>query len=42
MLKSMVIWLQEGDEKTKLFHRYENGRKNINLVWKIDKGNNRW
>jgi hypothetical protein len=41
-LKSRAIWLQAGDENSKFFHRYANGRKNINFVWKIDKGNNRW
>jgi hypothetical protein len=36
------IWLQAGDENTKFFHRYANKRKNINSIWKIDKGNNNW
>jgi hypothetical protein len=30
---------KQGDENTKFFHRYVNKRKNINSVWKIDKGN---
>jgi hypothetical protein len=29
-IKSKAIWLQQGDENTKLFHRYANRRKNIN------------
>jgi hypothetical protein len=37
-----AIWLQAGDENTKLFHRYANKRKNINSIWKIDKGNDNW
>jgi hypothetical protein len=41
-LKSRALWLQAGDENTKFFHRYANCRKNINLVWKIDKGDGRW
>jgi hypothetical protein len=29
-IKSRAIWLQEGDENTKNFHRYATNRKNIN------------
>jgi hypothetical protein len=41
-LKSRALWLQVGDENTKFFHRYANCRKNINSVWKIDKGDGTW
>jgi hypothetical protein len=41
-LKSRALWLQVGDENTKFFHRYANCRKNINSIWKIDKGDGTW
>jgi hypothetical protein len=40
-LKRNAIWLQAGDENSKLFHQYVNGNKIINYVWNIDKGKNK-
>jgi hypothetical protein len=34
--------LRNLNENTKLFHRYANCRKNINSIWKIDKGDGTW
>jgi hypothetical protein len=41
-IKRKSIWIQAGDENTRFFHRYENKRKNINSIYKIDKGNDNW
>jgi hypothetical protein len=40
-LKSRELWLHARDE-TKFFHKYANCKKNINFVWKIDKGDGTW
>eukprot|EP00253_Pinus_taeda_P019805 PITA_19805 len=34
-LRSRVIWLQEGDDNTKFYRKYENGRKAINTIWQL-------
>jgi len=35
-LKSITLCFQVGDDNNKFFHRYENHRKNINSIWKIE------
>jgi len=32
-LRSIVIWLLEGDDNTKFYHKFVNGRKAINTIW---------
>lgn len=27
--------MQEGDDNTKFYHKYDNGRKAINTIWKL-------
>lgn len=36
-LKSMVIWLEFGDEKSKFFQNYAKGRRNTNTIWEMKK-----
>lgn len=32
-LRSRAIWMHEGDENTKFYHKFTNGRKVINTIW---------
>ena len=34
-LKSRALWLEKGGENTKFFHQYENHRKNVNTISKM-------
>ena len=34
-LKSRVIWMECGDDNTKLFHAYSKGRKATNTIWSL-------
>lgn len=34
-IRSRAIWLTEGDESTKFFHKFANGRKAINTTWEL-------
>jgi len=34
-LRSKAIWLIEGDNNTKFFHKFSNGRKAINTIWEL-------
>jgi len=34
-LRSRAIWLLEGDDNTKLFYKYANGKKAINTIWHL-------
>jgi hypothetical protein len=36
-MRSRALWLQVGDENTKFFHHFENGRKLSNTIWSIDR-----
>jgi hypothetical protein len=33
--KEWAIWLDKGDENTKLFHAFAKGRKVSNTIWKL-------
>jgi hypothetical protein len=35
ILKSRALWLENGDENTKLFHAYSKGRKEANTIWSL-------
>ena len=30
-----MIWLECGDDNTKLFHAYARGRKEANIIWSL-------
>lgn len=34
-LRSRAIWLTEGDNNTKFYHKFANGRKAINTIWEL-------
>eukprot|EP00253_Pinus_taeda_P034846 PITA_34846 len=34
-LQSRAIWLKEGDDNSIFFHKFANGRKVINTIWKL-------
>jgi len=34
---SRALWLQAGDENTKFFHHFANGRNLFNTIWSIDR-----
>jgi len=34
-LRSRAIWLTEGDDNTKFYHKFANGRKTINTIWEL-------
>jgi hypothetical protein len=34
-LKSRDLWLQAGDNNTKLFHHFSNHGRNLNTIWEI-------
>lgn len=34
-LQSIAIWLKEGDDNSNFFHKFANGRKVINTIWKL-------
>eukprot|EP00253_Pinus_taeda_P029406 PITA_29406 len=34
-LRSQPIWLREGDDNTKFYHKFSNGRRAINTIWKL-------
>ena len=35
-LKSRATWIKMGEFKTKIFHSYENNRRNINTIWELE------
>ena len=34
-LRSRSTWLKEGADNSKFFHKFANGRKAINIIWKL-------
>lgn len=34
-LRSRAIWLTEGDDNTKFYHKFTNGSKAINTIWEL-------
>jgi hypothetical protein len=40
-LKRKDLWLQSGDENTKLFQAYAKGRKMVNTIWSLKDSNGR-
>eukprot|EP00253_Pinus_taeda_P015141 PITA_15141 len=34
-LRSRALWLTEGHDNTKFFHKFSNGRKAINTIWEL-------
>eukprot|EP00253_Pinus_taeda_P023577 PITA_23577 len=34
-LRSRAIWMLEGDDNTKFYHKFANGRKAINTIWEL-------
>jgi len=32
-LKSRTLWLQAGDNNTKIFHHFDNHGRNLNMIW---------
>lgn len=35
----MAIWLLEGDDNTKFFHKFANGKKDVNTIWQLNNEN---
>ena len=38
-LKSIALWIEVGDNKSKFFHNYPSYRGNLNSIWEIFDGN---
>lgn len=34
-LRSRAIWMHEGDENTNFYHKFSNGRKEVNTIWQL-------
>lgn len=34
-MRSRAIWLKKGDDNTKFYHKFVNGCKAINTIWKL-------
>ena len=41
-LKSIALWLEEGDQNTKYFHRYASQRNSINTIHEIRTNRGFW
>ena len=41
-LKSTSMWLDEGDQNMKFFHRYASHRKSINTIHKVRSSQGTW